>query len=270
MKIIVAVLAVGVISTSWSVTGSAQPSSQPSQVWVLHGANLDGQEEPTAGGSQVTLCQGSELLGVGEFGTLLARIDSTGGAVLDLTVRAGEADCATPGVDEPLGSATVTADASGTVVVVTPDGEGGVDLPAFGVPAACTEFDEGRLVAVHAAPGSPPVQVNTAAAPIGLLAYGEAAGVEIPAGRPGSTEGEVLVDDVAVLGPLSVPVGAGSAGLIAVAGNPEGDEPTPLVALVGPLEVGLCARSGPLIVDVEPDPPAPAPAPAPAGLSLTG
>lgn len=270
MKVVIAALVVGVLSTAWATVGSAQTSPPSSTVWVLHGANLDGQENPSDGGSPVTLCEGTETLGQSAFGTLLSQFDATAGATLDLTVRPGDVDCAASGPDEPLGAATVTIEATGTLVVVTPDGDGGVTLVSVGVPAGCTASDEGRLVAVHAAPGAPAVQVDTAAASIGTIAFGQAAGVEIEAGRTATVEGQVLVDDTPVLDGLSIPVQAGSVGLIAVAGNPDGAAPTPLVALVGPLGVGICAE--PPVLD-GPPPSAPAttvPTRRPQPLSLTG
>ena len=144
-------------------------------VYLVHGLNLDGQTAATDGGSSVTVCSGAtSLIADFQFGDVVGPVPMTSGEAVDVQVYDGaDNDCAEPEGDLVL-EQTVTPDgvAMALVAASPPSDSLEPELAAFPLNVACFKAGQGSLTAAHAA-AAPEVDVQIDGASAGALTYGK-------------------------------------------------------------------------------------------------
>lgn len=208
-------------------------------VYLVHGLNLDGQATPTDGGTDVTVCSGdTSLVPDFQFGDVVGPVPLTSGQDVPVQVYVGaDVDCAAPGQAVLLIDQTVTPEGAAVALVATsPPGEAlAPELAAFPLDVACHLAGEGSLTAAHAA-AAPEVDVEVDGASAGQVAYGDSLTTPLAAG---SYEVTVLLGDTPIIGPSDVPVADGVATVLFAVGNqPLDDESASPVAVIA-LDIAL-------------------------------
>ena len=154
-------------------------------VYLVHGLNLDGQTAPTDGGSNVTVCSGdTSLIPDFQFGDIVGPVPMTSGEAVDVQVYVGaDNDCADP-TGALLIDQTVTPDgAAMALVAASPPGDAlAPELAAFPLNVACFKAGQGSLTAAHASMGDP-VDVLIDGTSIGTISYGESVTKALAAGN---------------------------------------------------------------------------------------
>lgn len=215
-------------------------------VYLVHGLNLDGQTAATDGGSDVTVCSGDTVLVPDfQFGDVVGPVPLTSGEAVDVQVYAGaDNDCADP-EGALLIEQSVTPDGAAVALVATsPPGDAlAPELAAFPLDLACFKAGQGSLTAAHAA-AAPEVDVQVDGTSAGLLTYGTSLTAPLAAG---SYDVAVLLGDAPVLGPVTIPVTTAVATVVFAVGNqPLPDESTsPVVAISLDIDLAACAVTPP-------------------------
>jgi hypothetical protein len=214
-------------------------------VYVVHGLNLDGQDSPDDGGTSVTVCAGGEnppLIEDFQFGDVVGPVALPSGQAVPVEVYVGEDDCEDP-AGAPLIDQSVTPSGAAVAVVATSNGEQ-LDPELLPIPldVDCVDAGSGRAVAVHAANAPEVDVVNTdLGISVGTISYGEQISGQLPAGTYGI---EVFVvgdpTDPVLEFDIEVAEGTVTAG-IAVGGQPaEGEGTTPVLILPLVIPVDTC------------------------------
>lgn len=217
-------------------------------VYVVHGLNLDGQDSPDDGGTAVTVCAGGQnppLIADFQFGDVVGPVAlPSGQAVLVTVYDTAGVDCADPGdANVRIPETEVIPEGAAVAVVATSNGEQ-LDPELLPIPldVSCVDAGSGRAVAVHAANAPKVDVVNTdLGISVGEISYGEQISGELPAGTYG-IEVFVVGDDTEPVMAFDVDVveGTVSAG-IAVGGQPVASSgTTPLVIVPLTIPVDTC------------------------------
>jgi hypothetical protein len=213
-------------------------------VYVVHGLNLDGQSSPDEGGTAVTVCSGeAALIEDFQFGEVVGPVPLTSGEAVPVQVYVGEVVCATVDPTTALIDQSVTPSGAAVAVVATSNGEQ-LDPELLPIPldVDCVDAGSGRAVAVHAANAPEVDVVNTdLGISVGTISYGEQISGQLPAGTYGI---EVFVvgdpTDPVLEFDIEVAEGTVTAG-IAVGGQPaEGEGTTPVLILPLVIPVDTC------------------------------
>ncbi|MCP4435984.1 MAG: DUF4397 domain-containing protein [Actinomycetia bacterium] len=277
-RLIATALTVAAVLTIALISGPAGAQTT-TDVYVVHGLNLDGQTAQTDGGTNVTVCaNGAELIGDFEFGQIVGPTALTSGTAVDIVVYGGaNVDCADPGQANALITQSVTP-TGGAVALVATSAANTLALTPYPLNSDCVDEGSGRLTAAHASGDTPEVTVLVAGDPVGNLTFGNSLDADLPAA---SYDVQVNLGDTAVVGPASIPVAAQANTLVFVVGNIAGDDgSTPVVPLVGEDQLEQCetttttTTAGDTTTTVAPAPSAVAPATATqsgaAPLAITG
>ena len=236
-------------------------------VYVVHGLNLDGQTSQEDGGTAVTVCAGSaSLIPDFQFGDVVGPVPLPSGQAVSVQVYAGaDNDCETP-AGALLIDQTVTPTGAAFSVVATSFGDQlSPELIGGEIDTACVDPGLGVVQAVHAA-NAPEVDIFSTDLDesLGTLAYDESLALELDAGTYGIEVYIVAEPPVLVLGPLDLPVTAETVTVGYAVGNQPAEGNTPVVLLTQVIPVEACEQP------VPPTPPAPAPTPAAAAPTFTG
>lgn len=204
-----------------------------SQVFVVHGLNLDGQSAQTDGGTAVTVCAGgTQIISDFQFGDIAGPLPLPPGASIPITVTVGaDVPC---GTGTPVISQIVTVtedDAAALVATAGPDGTLAL-LPVVldvSPPRECEIAQaranspqgtllpnyESRLGAVHAA-NAPTVAVSVDGTTAGELSFGETLFANVPAG---TYSVEVTLDGTPIVGPADIDIPECTLTVVYVVGN---------------------------------------------------
>ncbi len=124
-------------------TAGAQDTTD---VFVVHGLNVDGQSAQADGGTNVTVCAGdTALIPDFEFGQIVGPVALPSGAAVDIQVYTnGGVDCAAPIGETLLIDQSVTPSGAAVAVVATSTAEE-FALTPFPLNAECSDAGNGRL-----------------------------------------------------------------------------------------------------------------------------
>jgi hypothetical protein len=217
--------------------GGAQATTD---VYVVHGLNLQGQASPDEGGTNVTVCSGDAVLIADfAFGETVGPVPLPSGQTVPVQVYEGAGqDCAEPELP-PLIDQDVTPDGAAVALVATrgPGEEADLELLAVPLDVGCVAVGQGRVTGAHAA-AAPPVSVLLGGARVGELAYGDELTAELPVGG-GYEIAVVLGETTLVETTLSVLEGEYTS--LFVVGNQVTQGPiTPVVALTLTIDLAIC------------------------------
>lgn len=251
-------------------TANAQDTTD---VYVVHGLNLDGQTAQGDGGTSVTVCaDDAELIGDFTFGTITDAVPLPSGSAVNIEVFVGA------GVACDSGPAAIDQDVTpeGPAVALVATSAGGtLALTPYELDAQCTDAGEGRLTALHASGDTPAVDVLVNGDTVDSLSFGESLLANLPAD---TYSVEVQLGGTPVVGPADIPVAAQSNTLVFVVGN-IGDPATPVVPLIGNAAIPECEQpetpttstpTEPTVVPPTPGATPVSPANAAAPISFTG
>ncbi|MCU0270379.1 MAG: hypothetical protein MUF83_17275 [Acidimicrobiales bacterium] len=235
------------VSTGSAGARTATPATLPPEtdVYVVHGLNLDGQATADAGGTAVTVCvDGSSLLEDFQFGVVAGPVALPSDVAVSVQVYLGAVvDCAAPG-DAPLViDQQVTPTGAAVSLVATSNGEQlDPELVPIPLDVSCVEPGTGRAVAVHTA-NAPEVDVVNIdlGVSVGTISYGEQISGPLPVGTYG-IEVYVVGGAVMPITSFDVTVEAGKAVPGFAVGNQPGEGgATPIVLIPQEIDVGFCA-----------------------------
>jgi len=224
------------------VAAFALPSTAGAQdttdVWVVHGLNLAGQDSVEDGGTNVTVCAGNEaLIPDFQFGAVVGPVALPSGEPVNIRVLGeGGADCADEDLVPIIDEEVTPEGAAAALVAVSQDGTLG--LLAAELNVTCAGEGEGRLTAVHASGDTGPVDVLVDGETLGTVAFAtETTGLSAPL-PAGAYEVEVRPEgeEDPVVGPAEVPVAAGENTVVFVVGNITGDTPVVPIITAMPLD----------------------------------
>ncbi len=233
------------------------------QVFAVHGLNLNAQTAQADGGSNVTVCLNDTnpaLIPDFEFGQVVGPVEVATGASINLSVYdAVDEDC-----ENPAGGAIIDQDIAsvpaGTVALVATGGPAsGLELLPIALDTECADPGTGRLTAAHAA-NAGEVDVLAGGASAGLLTYGQTLDADLPAGTVA-----VQVDLSAggtIVPSTDIPITAEVNRIVYVVGNQNVQGVTPVVPLVQDLAIPACEVATPPTT-------APPPPPAPPAVAVT-
>jgi hypothetical protein len=212
-------------------------------VYAVHGLNLDGQSSPDAGGTAVTVCAGTnEIAADFQFGDVIGPLALPTGAEVSLQVYVGAEDCATADPAAALIDQAVTPTGTAVALVATSFGDQlSPELLPIPLDLSCVDPGSGGAVAVHAA-NAPEVDVvnTTLGVSVGTISYGEQIAGQLPVG---SYDVEVYIvggsPDPVMAFPITTSEGATTIGY--AVGNQPGEGSTPLVIIPQVIDVGTCA-----------------------------
>ena len=221
-SVLAAVAAVTLAVMLVPATAGAQDTTD---VFVVHGLNLDGQSAQADGGTNVTVCAGdSALIEDFEFGQIIGPVALPSGGAVPVVVYGGASvDCAAPGGATALITQEVTPSGAAVAVVAT-SAAGTLALTPFELNAECSDAGNGRLTGAHASGDTPEVDVLVGGASAGLLTFGQSLDADVPAG---DYPVEVQLGGATVVGPADIPVTAQNNTLVFVVGNIAGDTTHP-------------------------------------------
>jgi hypothetical protein len=223
------------------LAGTSASAQDTTDVYVVHGLNLDGQTAQGDGGTNVTVCAddaAEPLIADFEFGQIIGPVALPSGSAVNIDVYVGASqDCETP-PGSPLITADVTPTGAAVALVAnaatnSPDSD--YSLTAFPLDASCTDAGNGRLTAAHASADTGEVAVLVAGEPAGNLTFGNSLAAELAAG---TYSVEVTLGGNPVVGPADIPVSAQNNQLVFVVGNIGQD--TPVVPLLREIPVPTC------------------------------
>jgi hypothetical protein len=195
-------------------------------VYVIHGLNLDGQDAQSDGGTNVTVCAGgAELIGDFEFGDVVGPVELEALSTVDIEVFLG-AGVACDTAASPVIAQTVTVPEVLSAALVATSGPGTLapELVPFvldtdapegclnGVPA---QLPDGRLFAAHAA-AAPEVSVLVDDGEVDTLAYGDSLDADLMADTYSVA---VELGGTPIVGPADVEVGPCELVAVYVVGN---------------------------------------------------
>lgn len=232
--VLAALAAVTLAAVLVPATASAQDTTD---VYVVHGLNLDGQTAQGDGGTNVTVCAGdTALIADFEFGQIVGPVALTSGDAVSLVVYGGGGvDCAAPGGATALITQDVTPSGAAVAVVATSSG-GTAALTPFALNVDCSDAGNGRLTAAHASGDTGEVDVLVDGNSAGTLTFGNSLDADVPAG---TYPVEVQLGGAPVVGPADIDVTAQNNTLVFVVGN-IGDPATPVVPLIGGVALAEC------------------------------
>jgi len=233
------------------------PGSSPvdagatTEVFAVHGLNLNGQTAQTDRGTPVTVCGGDDnppLISDFQFGDVVGPVPVPTGSSLRVKVYQGA------GVDCEIGGAllidqTIDSVPAGRVALVAtagPSSEGFELLPVT-IDVECIFPGDGRLRGVHAAnAGTVDLLIDGNVA--GPLDYGQSLAANF---KPDTYSVQVNLGGNPILGPADVTVKEATSTTVYVVGNQQ--QETPVVALIQETVQPVCEPPEP-----EPEPEAPA------------
>lgn len=240
---LVLALAVAAAGLALVAPAAVEAGLPTSDVYAVHGLNLDGQDEQGDGGTNVTVCTGDSVL-VGDF--QFGEVESLGalptGASVPVQVYVQgtpgtPVDCANPGGATKILDQTVTIEA-GTVALVATSQESPPppDLKQYVLDTDCVDPGYGRLTAAHAA-NAGQVDVLLDGGPAGQIDYGELLDTDRPAG-PVNLRVDLTPSGPTVVGPEDIEVVEANNRVVYVVGN------QPVVNSAGPDSAGPAAEVG--------------------------
>lgn len=206
-------------------------------VYVVHGLNLSGQDSQDDGGTNVTVCaDDAELIADFQFGQIVGPVALPSGVAVSIDVWGGAGvDCGTAAA-APLFTAVVTPEGAAVALVATSSNEE-LGLTPFPLNVECADEGNGRLTAAHASGDTPDVDVLVGGEAVGSLAFGESLEADLPAD---TYPVEVQLGGNPVVGPAEIPVGAQTNQLVFVVGNIPLDGATPVVPLLDAIPIPTC------------------------------
>ena len=268
MRKIALALALAVAAAGFALVAPAAVdagAASTSDVYVVHGLNMAGQDEQSDGGTNVTACTGdTPLVPNFEFGQVQGPVPVPTGTNLPVQVYEQDTpgtpvDCSNPGAAVKIIDQTVTVEA-GTVALVATSQESPPppELKQYVLNTDCVDPGNGRLTGAHAAnAGTVDVLVN--GSPVGQLDYGQLLDADLPAG---TVKVQVDLSGSPIVAETDVEVVEANNRVIYVVGNqpitngvePGSAEPeapvanTPVVPLIQDLPLDTCETP------VEPEP----------------
>ena len=232
---------VGVFALFAAGLFSAAPASTATvttDVYVLHGLNLDGQTAATDGGTPVTVCNDLKTIVADfQFGDVIGPLALPSDVEINLQVYDGVVDCATIEATPIIFADVIPTGAAVALVATSPPGlELAPELAAFPLDTACTKAGQGVLVAAHAA-AAPEVDVQVNGTSAGMLTYGESLAAPLVAATYSVA---VLLGGTPIVGPADVPVTNANLTGVFVVGNQPTSETSPVVPLFLNVKLATC------------------------------
>jgi hypothetical protein len=230
------------------------PGSSPvdagatTEVFAVHGLNLDGQTAQGDGGTNVTVCAGpAELIGNFQFGEVVGPVPVPTGSSLPVQVYVQDTpgtpiDCANPGAATKIIDQTIDSVPAGRVALVATAGPSsqGFELLPVTIDVECIFPGDGRLRAVHAAnAGTVDLLINGGSA--GPISYGESLAANF---APDTYSVQVNLAGNPILGPADITVKEATSTTVYVVGNQPGEGDTPVVAIIQETVQPVCEGPG--------------------------
>ena len=232
------------------------------QVYIVHGLNLAGQDAQSDRGNAVTVCaDGATLDADFQFGDISGPAALAGSSTVAFEVFIGAGvDCASTA--PPLITEQVTVPAAGAIALIATSGPGAF-TPALApvvldvtAPAGCGPVDArvgadvsqvapppGRLQAVHAA-AAPAMSIDIAATENGPISYGETLGQDLD---PGTYAFAAFFDPVTPVLKSAVSAVVTSCGstIVYIVGNQALPEPATTTTTATPAPPAVAATASP-------------------------
>lgn len=255
MRKLALVLAATVVALGLALVGpssvDAGNGGGTSQVYAVHGLNLEGQTTQSDGGTAVTVCAGSTALDADfQFGEIAGPVPLPTGSAVSIQVYLGAGnDCSAPTGDKIIDQTIDSVPAGTVALVATSMGqELSPELVPIPLNTECVDPGTGRLTGAHVANAGPvTVKVNGGSA--GEISYGQSLDADLPAGTV-----QVEVTSPVNFGPAPVEVLEANNRIVYVVGNqpglngmnPDSAGPTaevsatPVVVLIQDLPLETC------------------------------
>ena len=235
-------------------------AASTSDVYAVHGLNLDGQTAQGDGQTNVTVCQGDTnppLIPNFQFGEVGGPIPVPTGSAVTIKVwlqntPGTPVDCTNGTGGNLVIDQTIPTVPAGTVALVATAGpeSKGPELTPYVLNTDCVDPGNGRLTGAHAA-NAGTVEVLVNGSPVGQLAYGQLLDADLPAG---TVKVQVDLSGSPIVAETDVEVLEANNRVIYVVGNqpiangvePGSAEPeapvanTPVVPLVQDLPLDTC------------------------------